>query len=74
MDHYFCSDITALARAAVSGDEHALEMFSMSRSSKGANRATVPMIGQQEATTFFIGGKLGMNCICLIFFFIITAD
>lgn len=53
------SDIAALARAAVSGDERALEMFSMSRGGKGGARTNVPMTGPQEATTFFIGGKLG---------------
>ena len=52
-------DINSLARAAVSGDESALEMFNWK--SKGKNKGGNPF-GPQESMSFFIGGASGETC------------
>ncbi|KAK7004477.1 intraflagellar transport protein 140 [Biomphalaria glabrata] len=49
-------DINSLARAAVSGDESALDMFNWKRG--GKNKAPTPF-GPQESLSFFIGGASG---------------
>lgn len=50
-------DIASLARAAVSGDESALDMFNWKRGGK-SNKMTTPF-GSQESLCFFIGGSTG---------------
>lgn len=50
------SDIKSLARAAVSGDETALDMFSWKR---GSNKIPLTSLGPQEALTYFVGGAKG---------------
>lgn len=47
---YVCRDVAMLARAAVSGDETALDMFNWKKSNKGAAFA----LGSQEGLAFFI--------------------
>ena len=53
-----CRDISTLARAAVSGDETALDMFNWKKG-KNNMRLASSLIGPQEATTFFLGGANG---------------
>ena len=50
-------DINTLARAAVSGDESALEMFNWKRG--GKNKMGGSPFGPQESMAFFIGGASG---------------
>ena len=50
-------DISSLARAAVSGDESALDMFNWKRGSK-SKMGNSPF-GQQESLSFFVGGASG---------------
>ncbi|XP_059152845.1 intraflagellar transport protein 140 homolog [Physella acuta] len=50
-------DISSLARAAVSGDETALDMFNWKRG--GKNKMTPSPFGPQESLLFFIGGASG---------------
>ena len=52
------SDISLLAKAAVSGDETALDMFGWKKSKPGAKGPTVSY-GGQESLSFFIGGASG---------------
>ncbi|KAH9494870.1 hypothetical protein Btru_015870 [Bulinus truncatus] len=49
-------DINSLARAAVSGDESALDMFNWKR---GGKNKTPTTFGPQESLSFFIGGASG---------------
>jgi len=51
-------DIASLARAAVSGDESALDMFNWKKG-KNNMRMTGAGMGSSEALTFFVGGKNG---------------
>lgn len=51
-------DIASLARAAVSGDESALDMFNWKRGGKQA-KGTTTTFGSQEALSFFVGGATG---------------
>ena len=51
-------DIASLARAAVSGDESALDMFNWKKG-KNNMRMTGAGMGTSEALTFFVGGKNG---------------
>lgn len=52
--YYFCSDVKMLARASVSGDENALDMFSW----KGA-----PLkMGPQEGLAFYVSTADGKKC------------
>ena len=51
-------DIASLARAAVSGDESALDMFNWKKG-KNNMRMTGAGMGASEALTFFVGGKNG---------------
>lgn len=53
-----CSDIAALARAAVSGDESALDMFNWKQKGK-SNLKLSNMLGHNEAMTFYIGTQNG---------------
>lgn len=56
-DFVYFRDLSALARAAVSGDESALDMFNWR---KGKNNKMANMsLGPQEALTFFVGGDKG---------------
>ncbi|XP_076446737.1 intraflagellar transport protein 140 homolog [Babylonia areolata] len=50
-------DIASLARAAVSGDESALDMFNWKRGGKSGKVATP--FGPQESLCFFVGGATG---------------
>lgn len=50
-------DIASLARAAVSGDESALDMFNWKRGGKGGKVTT--QFGTQESLCFFVGGVTG---------------
>ena len=50
-----CSDLHVLARAAVSGDEAALDMFNMFKGKSPALRGGAG----GEANCFFIGGNVG---------------
>ena len=52
------SDIASLARAAVSGDESALDMFNWKKG-KSNLRLAGPTLGPAEALCFFLGGKNG---------------
>ncbi|KAK2190875.1 hypothetical protein NP493_66g06033 [Ridgeia piscesae] len=52
------TDIASLARAAVSGDESALDMFNWKKG-KNNMRMTGAGMGSSEALTFFVGGKNG---------------
>ncbi len=54
------SDIASLARAAVSGDESALDMFNWKKG-KNNMRMSGAGLGPQEAVCFFIGGQNGEN-------------
>lgn len=45
-----CRDVVMLARAAVSGDETALDMFNWKKSNKGGGFA----LGSQEGLSFYI--------------------
>lgn len=59
---YICnSDIASLARAAVSGDESALDMFSWQakKGGKAPLHISSASLGPQESLCFFIGGKNG---------------
>lgn len=56
------SDIAQLARAAVSGDESALDMFNWKRGKNNARGGA--SFGAQESLTFFVGGATGL---CLNF-------
>lgn len=49
-----CSDISALARAAVSGDEKALDMFTWKK-----GRTNKIFRGNEESMTFYLGGQNG---------------
>ncbi|OWF41021.1 intraflagellar transport protein 140 homolog [Mizuhopecten yessoensis] len=51
-------DIAALARAAVSGDEKALDLFTWKSKGKGNSKMS-SMFGPTEALTFFVGGESG---------------
>lgn len=51
------SDIAALARAAVSGDEKALDLFTWKTRGKGNTKLSV--FGPTEALAFFVGGESG---------------
>ncbi|XP_071106694.1 intraflagellar transport protein 140 homolog [Haliotis cracherodii] len=51
------SDIASLARAAVSGDESALDMFNWKRGKN--NSKTTNSFGQSESLSFFVGGASG---------------
>ena len=55
-----CSDIAALARAAVSGDESALDMFNWKQKGK-TNLKLSGMLGHNEAMTFYIGTQNGKS-------------
>ncbi|GFS01827.1 intraflagellar transport protein 140 homolog [Elysia marginata] len=50
-------DISSLARAAVSGDESALDMFNWKRG--GKNKIASSPFGPQESLSFFVGGASG---------------
>ncbi|KAK3579473.1 hypothetical protein CHS0354_028282 [Potamilus streckersoni] len=52
------NDISQLARAAVSGDESALDMFNWKKG-KGNAKMTSHILGPQEALSFFVGGASG---------------
>ena len=54
----FDSDISQLARAAVSGDESALDMFNWKRG-KNSMKMGGSVYGSQESLTFFVGGQSG---------------
>lgn len=54
----YCSDLASLARAAVSGDESALDMFTWQKG-KVNPKMSLAALGPQESLTFFIGGKNG---------------
>ena len=54
----YYSDLQSLARAAVSGDEAALDMFNWKKG-KSNMRLTASSLGPQEANCFFIGGNMG---------------
>lgn len=56
-------DIASLARAAVSGDESALDMFNWKRGGK-PGKVTTPF-GAQESLCFFVGGATGKRS-CLV--------
>ena len=59
-------DIASLARAAVSGDESALDMFNWKRGGK-PGKVTTPF-GAQESLCFFVGGATGTtesSCSCV---------
>ena len=58
MQQLRCSDIAALARAAVSGDESALDMFNWKQKGK-SNLKLSGMLGHNEAMTFYIGTQNG---------------
>ena len=58
VDESLSRDIASLARAAVSGDESALDMFNYKKG-KGGLRISGAVLGPQEATCFFLGGKNG---------------
>ncbi len=62
------SDLQTLARAAVSGDEAALDMFNWKKG-KGNMRIAASSFGPQEANCFFLGGNMGElpGCTCEIF-------
>ncbi|CAL1531559.1 unnamed protein product [Lymnaea stagnalis] len=53
-------DINSLARAAVSGDESALDMFNWKRG--GKNKMAANPFGPQESLSFFVGGASGNLC------------
>lgn len=53
-------DITQLARAAVSGDESALDMFSWKA---GKSSKMAQSFGGQESLSFFVGGASGKSII-----------
>jgi hypothetical protein len=53
------SDLKALARAAVSGDENALDMFTWRRGKDGMKG---PSLLPSEAQSFFIGLENGKQC------------
>jgi len=55
-------DISQLARAAVSGDESALDMFNWKKGKGG--KMTTTTFGTQESLSFFVGGASGKNCCC----------
>lgn len=57
-----CSDIAALARAAVSGDESALDMFNWKQ--KGKQKGGMTMMGSSEAMSFYIGTNNGKLFFC----------
>ena len=50
-------DISELARAAVSGDESALDMFNWKRGKN--NKMMTTQFGPSEALSFFVGGASG---------------
>ena len=64
---HHCSDLMSLARAAVSGDEDALDMFNWKKGNQGGQngaqganmRISAASLGNQEATAFFLGGQTG---------------
>lgn len=56
----FYRDISQLAKAAVSGDESALDMFNWKKG-KGGKMATTTF-GAQESLSFFVGGASGKLC------------
>ena len=56
MIHCF-SDIAALARAAVSGDESALDMFNWKQKGKSSKLSSV--LGSSEAMSFYVGSNNG---------------
>lgn len=53
------SDIATLARAAVSGDETALDMFNWKKAGKGGGIMMPASLGPQEDISFFLGGQNG---------------
>ena len=61
----FFSDLMSLARAAVSGDEDALDMFNWKKGGSNQQggqpnvRISAANLGSQEATSFFLGGQSG---------------
>ena len=55
---FFSSDLASLARAAVSGDESALDMFTWQKG-KVNPKMSLATMGPQEALTFFLGGRNG---------------
>jgi len=54
-------DLASLARAAVSGDESALDMFTWQKGKVNA-KLSIASLGPQESVTFFIGGRNGRMC------------
>jgi len=60
----FHSDLRALARAAVEGDERALDMFTWTPG-KGPSGKSFSF-GPQEGSTFFIGGQNGKYCLPMV--------
>ena len=71
----------SLARAAVSGDEDALDMFNWKQGNAQGNNANVQAsnmrisaasLGSTEATAFFLGGQTGsfFNFNCDIFYYV----
>lgn len=54
------SDLLSLARAAVSGDEKALDMFTWQKG-KTDPKLSAAAMGVVEANTFFVASKNGWN-------------
>ena len=61
---FYSSDLQSLARAAVSGDEAALDMFNWKKG-KGQMRLAS---GPHEANCYFIGGNMGTHKIFKIYY------
>jgi intraflagellar transport protein 140 len=57
--------LASLARAAVSGDESALDMFAWQKG-KGNSKVSAAL-GPQESLTFFLGGRHGIASIVFVF-------
>lgn len=52
-------DISQLAKAAVSGDESALDMFNWKKSGKNSIKMGGASFGASESMTFYLGGASG---------------
>jgi len=61
---YVNSDLASLAKAAVSGDEAALDLLSWN---KGGGKVKMSL-GPQESVCFFVGGTNGERIDCLYWF------
>ena len=56
---FFIRDISQLAKAAVSGDEAALDMFNWKKG-KSNVKLTSSVYAPAESLSFFVGGASGM--------------